>query len=64
MSVERIWNSLSDEMKEKAAACKNAESLAELVETEGLELDDAELDAIAGGSAWEDDDGNTPHVAS
>ena len=64
MSIEKIWNNLSDEMKEKAAACKSADALAELIETEGIELGDAELDAIAGGSAWGDDDGNTPHVAS
>ena len=64
MSIEKIWNNLSDEMKEKASACKSADSLAEMIETEGLELDDAELDAIAGGSVWADDDGNTPHVAS
>ena len=46
-----IWDSLTDEQKEKAAACKTMEELAALAGKEGIELPDEALDAISGGYA-------------
>ena len=43
------FEDLSPELKEKALACKNAEELIALAESEGIELNDEELDGIAGG---------------
>ena len=40
---------LSPEVQEKAEACETAEELAELAESEGIELSEDDLDAIAGG---------------
>ena len=40
---------LSDELKEKALACKGKDELVELAKSEGVELTDEQLDAIAGG---------------
>ncbi len=44
-----IWDSLTDEQKEKAKACKTLDELTELAGREGIELPDEVLDAIAGG---------------
>ena len=43
-------NELTPEQMEKARTCKNAEDLIELAQSEGLELTDEQMDAIAGGS--------------
>ena len=44
---------LTPEQMEKARACKSADDLIELAKSEGIELNDDQLDAIAGGS-WYD----------
>ena len=46
-------NDLTPEQKEKAMACKTTDELIALAKTEGIELSDEELEAIAGGS-WRD----------
>lgn len=39
---------------EKARACKSADELIELAKSEGVELDDEQLEAIVGGGSWAD----------
>ena len=41
---------LTPEQMEKVRACKSPDELVELAKAEGLELNDEQLDAIAGGS--------------
>lgn len=47
------FSDLTPEQMEKARACKNASELVELAKSEGVELTDDQLDAIAGGT-WYD----------
>ncbi len=47
--LKGIWDSLTDEQKEKAKACKSMDELTALAGKEGVELPDEVLDAIAGG---------------
>ena len=42
---------LTPEQKEKARACKSADELIALADSEGVELSDEQIEAIAGG-AW------------
>jgi hypothetical protein len=46
------YEDLSDELKEKAKACKTPEELLALAKVEGVELGDADLASIAGGEPW------------
>lgn len=46
------YEDLSDELKEKAKACKTPEDLLALAKAEGVELGDADLASIAGGEPW------------
>ena len=46
-------SNLSDEFKTKALNCKTTEELYELVQNEGIELTDEQLDAISGGLDWD-----------
>lgn len=43
---------ISPEVKEQARVCKTNEELLELAKSEGIELADEQLDAIAGGFDW------------
>ena len=57
-------NAIPEELKVRAQACKNADELAELAESEGIELTDEELEGISGGTVlWGDcpDDNYTPY---
>ena len=47
------FDELTPEQMEKARACKSADDLIELAKSEGIELNDDQLDARAGGS-WYD----------
>ena len=47
--IEGIYESLTDEQKEKAKACKTTEELMEFAGNEGLELPDEMLDSVSGG---------------
>ncbi|MBQ9458505.1 MAG: hypothetical protein IJU66_01060 [Oscillospiraceae bacterium] len=44
-----MWDSLTDEQKEKANACKTLDELTALAAKEGVELPDKVLDQVAGG---------------
>ena len=48
-ALKGIYDSLTDEQKAKAKACKTMEELTELAAREGVELPDEMLDAVAGG---------------
>lgn len=48
--MENYKDQLTPEQLEKARACKSAEELIELAKSEGIELNDEQLEAIAGGS--------------
>ena len=50
-ALKGIYDSLTDEQKEKAKACKTMDELTELAGKEGIELPDEVLDAVAGGGA-------------
>ena len=45
----RIYDSLTDEQKEKTKQCRTMDELIELAHTEGVELPEGVLDKIAGG---------------
>ena len=47
--MKEIYDGLSDELKEKARACKTMDELMELAGKEGIELPDEVLDVVAGG---------------
>ena len=44
------FKELTDEQMEKARECKSSDELVELANSEGIELSDDQLDAIAGGN--------------
>lgn len=56
--LEGIWESLTDEQKEKAKACKTVEELTLLAGKEGVELPDEMLEKVAGGCHDGDGDGS------
>lgn len=43
---------LSKELKEKVENATSAEEAKKILEEEGITLDDAELDQVAGGAGW------------
>ena len=47
--LQGIYDSLTDEQKEKAKACGTDEELLALAAQEGIELPDEMLDAVSGG---------------
>ena len=47
--IKALRDSLTDEQKEKAAACKSQEELSALLGKLGVELSDELLDNVAGG---------------
>ena len=46
------FEDLTPEQMEKARQCKNPSDLIELAKSEGIELTDGQLEAIAGGEDW------------
>ena len=44
---------MTEEQIAKVRECKTSEELVQLAMDEGVELTDEQLDAVAGGSAWE-----------
>ena len=47
--LKNVSDSLTDEQKEKAKACKTVEELTEMLTEAGVELSDELLEAVAGG---------------
>lgn len=56
-ALKIIWDSLTDEQKEKAKTCKTPDELTKFVAKESIELPDEVLDAVAGGYVFHDDGG-------
>ena len=62
-ALKGMWDSLTDEQKEKAKECKSMDELTELAAKFGVELPDEMLETVAGGrpvqrgysSAWDKD---------
>ena len=52
-ALKGIYDSLTDEQKAKAKACKTMEELTALAAREGMELPDEALDAVAGGGCYD-----------
>ncbi len=48
-ALTEIWDSLTDEQKEKAKTCKTTDELMLLAGKEGIELPDEVLDQVSGG---------------
>ncbi len=48
-TLEELWDSLTDEQKEKARACKSLDELMKLAGEEKIELPDDMLKAVSGG---------------
>ena len=61
-ALKGIFNSLTDEQKEKAKQCKTMDELTAFAGKEGIELSDEVLDAIAGGSYAIDIDNLPKHM--
>ena len=49
MDLKTIYDSPTDELKEKANACKTKEDQIAFADEKGIELTDEALDAVAGG---------------
>ena len=48
--LKGVFDSLTDEQKQKAAACKDTDGLLKMLSGEGVDLPDELLDAVAGGA--------------
>ena len=48
------FNTIPDELKEKARTCKTADELVALAGAEGVELSDEQLEAVSGGLEWDE----------
>lgn len=48
-ALKAIYDSLTDEQKERAKACKTTDELVKLAGEEGIELSDEMIEAAAGG---------------
>ena len=46
------FSNISDELKAKAQACKSTDELLALAKSEGVELSEEQLEAVAGGVDW------------
>ncbi len=61
-ALEGLWESLTDEQKEKAKACKSMDELTALAGQMGVELPDELLDSVAGGVVVERGGGKGGYV--
>ena len=52
----KLWDSLTDEQKEKAKACKTADELIKFAGEEAIELPDEMLDQVASGHIYKSTD--------
>ena len=60
-ALKEIYDSLTDEQKEKAKNCKTTDELLKLAGEEGIELHDDVMDAVAGGYIYFHKD-NAPNI--
>ncbi len=57
--LEELWDSLTDEQKEKAKSCKSIDEFMKLTGEEKIELPDEMLDAVSGGYLYRSNDPRT-----
>ena len=57
-------SNISDELQEKVRECSTPEEMLALVANEGVELNDEQLEQIAGGAVWERDELHCPECNS
>ena len=50
--LDGVFEKLTDEQREKALECKDADALLKMLNDEGVELPDELLDAVAGGAIY------------
>ena len=50
---ERLFEGLTEEQKEAVRNCKKPEEIMELAANEGLELNEAQMEAVSGGACGE-----------
>ena len=50
------FDEISQELKDRAKACETPEEVLALAQAEGITLSDDELDQIAGGGRWADEE--------
>ena len=53
MAMMEMFNNLPEEQKKKFEACKTRDELMKVIEEEGIELTDDQLEALSGGT-WKD----------
>ena len=51
--MENLFESIPEEIKQKAAGLTSPEELLELAKAEGIDLSDEQLEAVSGGSIWD-----------
>ncbi len=61
-ALKGLWDSLTDEQKEKAKACRSMDELAALAGQMGVELPDELLESVAGGVVVERGDGKSGYA--
>ena len=54
MAMQELFNNLTDEQKEKFKACNTQEDLMKALDEESIELSPDQLEAVSGGSFWDD----------
>ena len=54
MAMQELFNNLTEEQKEKFKACKTQEDLMKALDEENIELSPDQLEAVSGGSFWDD----------
>lgn len=60
-SIEAMYDSLSDEQKERVKAASSPEDILRLAQDAGYELSEDQLEGIAGGASW---GGCNPHCGA
>ena len=60
-SIEAMYDSLSDEQKERVKAASSPEDILRLAQDAGYELSEDQLEGIAGGASW---GGCNPHCGT
>lgn len=54
MTLQDKWNELNEEQRERARQLTSPEELLEFAHEIGADLTDEDLEAVAGGSGWDD----------
>ena len=58
---EKILDGLTEDMRQKVGACNTADDLLALAKSEGVELSAEQLEAVSGGTGWDDGGDDVNH---